>query len=401
VGARQRIELEAAVSAAFSPHSPINDSKLFAGRIAQVRDVLDTVKATGLHAVIYGERGVGKTSLATSINAFLESVVSIARVNCAQGDSFSSVIRRSLRQVQLTLPIPRAGFGAVPRIGQISLLNFVPEEGTLSPDSMAELVLQLPTELLLVIDEFDRIDSGETAAFADFIKGLSDRGSQSTVLLIGVGRSVESLIANHQSVERCLRQILLPRMSDDELGEIVDRGLDQAGMRLDSPSPRNLIISISQGFPHYTHLLAQNACRVAIEDALRTTVSRDDVLGALVRAIDASDLTYREAYRKAVIATKKDTLWEQVVLACAQAEYDDLGYFSGSDVVEKLAKLIGDGVMQQRISYHLGKLIEDDRGPLLEKIGVRRRFRFRFVSPMMRPFILMKAISDGLIRPPD
>jgi DNA-binding NtrC family response regulator len=45
----------------FTPSAPINDKALFAGRIDQVRQVMDAVSQRGRHAVIYGERGVGKT----------------------------------------------------------------------------------------------------------------------------------------------------------------------------------------------------------------------------------------------------------------------------------------------------------------------------------------------------
>lgn len=60
--------LRAASQNLFKPKTPIDDDKLFAGRLTQISDVLDAVYEDGGHAVIFGERGVGKTSLARIID---------------------------------------------------------------------------------------------------------------------------------------------------------------------------------------------------------------------------------------------------------------------------------------------------------------------------------------------
>jgi len=47
----------------FSPRSPVYRRAFFAGRSAQMNALADAVSQIGLHAVIFGERGVGKSSL--------------------------------------------------------------------------------------------------------------------------------------------------------------------------------------------------------------------------------------------------------------------------------------------------------------------------------------------------
>lgn len=54
--------------------TPIRTRELFAGRLEQLAKVADAVFQKGLHVVLYGERGVGKTSLANMIPGVLESV---------------------------------------------------------------------------------------------------------------------------------------------------------------------------------------------------------------------------------------------------------------------------------------------------------------------------------------
>src|ERR1044072_8194504 len=52
------------VGEAFRPAAPVDDLELFAGRERQRGEVISAVTQVGYHVGLYGERGVGKTSLA-------------------------------------------------------------------------------------------------------------------------------------------------------------------------------------------------------------------------------------------------------------------------------------------------------------------------------------------------
>src|SRR4051794_39076452 len=86
----------------FKPTSPIHRENLFAGRQAQIRDVIDAINQQGQHAVLYGERGVGKTSLANMIFPKLrspESEVVAPLVNCVSNDTFGSIWKRVFEEI--------------------------------------------------------------------------------------------------------------------------------------------------------------------------------------------------------------------------------------------------------------------------------------------------------------
>ena len=57
-------------SQAFNPSGPVSDRDLFAGRESQLTDILGAVGQSGQHAILFGERGVGKTSLASLTHEF-------------------------------------------------------------------------------------------------------------------------------------------------------------------------------------------------------------------------------------------------------------------------------------------------------------------------------------------
>src|SRR5580698_5647830 len=98
----------AQINGAFTPDTPIDGKDLFAGRKSQVGKLIGTIYQAGAHAVLFGERGVGKTSLANSIFDFLvftgEFNYSRGRVNCAERMSFEELWRSIFKQFVFTGP---------------------------------------------------------------------------------------------------------------------------------------------------------------------------------------------------------------------------------------------------------------------------------------------------------
>ena len=78
----------------FRPGAPIDEDNLFVGRQTQARKLLDVIYQPGVHAILYGERGVGKTSLVTIIKDRVFDPVKYTKVlkyGCNPTDSFGSI----------------------------------------------------------------------------------------------------------------------------------------------------------------------------------------------------------------------------------------------------------------------------------------------------------------------
>ncbi len=400
-GSLSPVEIEKALAQAFTPHAPVQTVDLFAGRKDQFRACADVLQTVGLHALVFGDRGLGKTSLANVIGESFGTSIPVGRVSCAQSDTFSTSIRRGLDALAVVTDRPVSGFGAR-RERFVVPAGEMLAPGDLTPGGVADLLASLPSGCLLIVDEFDRLPMRQTGAYADLLKALSDMASTVTVLLVGKAESVDRLLENHASVARCLRQIRLPRMTPVELDDIVRRGCEAAGFELESDEPVRRIVAISQGFPHYTHLLGLYAARSAL-DAGRMKVTADDVDAAVHMALAHPDWheDYLEQYLLATSATKRDNLWMLVVTACALADADERGAFTSRAVVEELGVLAKKAVRQQSIAFHLGKLTEKERGPLLERSGAAHQYRYRFLEPMMRPYILLRSAADQVRSDPE
>jgi Cdc6-like AAA superfamily ATPase len=370
---------------AFSPGAPIDAVSLLAGRKAQLGRMIDTVMQRGAHAILYGERGVGKSSLANTFAMRIATgarVLSCIPVNCLPTDGFSDVWRKVFRRLEVN--------------GQNVASKY---PNSIDPD---EVVIELSgfglnVIPIIILDEFDKIPTREVRNLvANTIKNLSDRSIRATVIVVGVADSVSDLIDEHESIARCLRQIPMQRMSADELKQIIEDRLPDLGMII-KPNALAHIAALSRGLPHFAHLLGQQSAKKALERR-QLAINIEHVEMALPSCIEETARTIREQYHQATMSPRKANIYKEVLLAAALAQVDDLGYFAPVDLRKPLAEFLKKpDVLVSLFAQHLKILCESDRGSILEATGSERKYRYRFVEPMMQPFILINGLRSGLI----
>lgn len=389
------------VSKAFRPAAPVDDASLFAGRTAQMVRLLDAVQQPGQHAAVYGGRGVGKTSLAKVMVKILaaqtEPVVSL-HYTCSATDTFQSVWQSVFEDLLITLRTPGFGFSGQPTstaVPSTQVLVDVTQEMTADVVRRALFALTPSTPLAIFIDEFDRLPEAEKVGFADTTKVLSDQLVPATLVLVGVADDIDGLVEAHESVRRSLAQIYMPNMSPGELGEIIDKGVALSDMSVDARFTAE-VVNLAQGLPNYVHLIAQNACRVALDDK-RTDVWFGDLDAAINRSIDSVQQSVLDTYHRAT-SSNRETLYKEVLLACALAKRDEKGTFGAADVRDELHRITGTFRDLPAFAQHLNDFSGTGRrGGVLDKIGANYRYRYRFRDPLLQPYVLMRGQIDGLM----
>lgn len=392
----------------FQPRTPVSTREFFAGRWSQITTLADAVGQPGLHVVIYGERGVGKSSLANIVRTVLQVFDRsdeteeapqriVIKKNANTGDSFSSIWERLLED--LTWADNRPGIGLLPaQREEVRLRDAFGFGETLTVDNARKVVTKL-TRSVFIVDEFDRVATELGLQFTDLMKALSDSGADGTVILVGVSETIDQLISDHASINRSLVQILLPRMEANELREILKKAEEALPIKFSSQAA-SFIVNLSQGLPHYTHLLGLNAVRIAATNRFSAYIERADVFGALKEAVKQAEQSVREKHSKAVHSAHQDALFRQVLLACALAaarSHDSRGYFTPGALVELLGKVLDRDVQIATFSNHLGEFCNEKRGFVLERAGQPRGYRFRFSEPLLVPFVFMDAVALGLV----
>lgn len=366
----------------FTPGAPVDEYALFAGRESQIMDVVNAINQKGQHVVLFGERGVGKTSLANILKTvFVDDAgnpVWTVKVNCGTADTFHSLWARLFREM-----------------GREDEFQAQWSETPPDPEDVRYLLERLDRRLLIVVDELDRFEDNEgLSLLADTIKSLSDNAVDVTLILVGVAGSIMELVGDHLSVERALTQIPLPRMSTPELEQIIDTGLGRLGMGIKLDAKKRTA-RLSEGLPYYTHLLALHASQRALQDD-RTEVLPSDVESAIGNSVAKAQHSIRTAYQTAVRSTRDESQFTEVLLACALAEKDDMGYFTAASVREPLSRIMDKPREIPHYARHLHKFAEDKRGCVLEKSGAKGSHFYRFANPLLQPFVILNGVAHEI-----
>lgn len=389
-----KFELITGIAASFSPSAPI-EGRAFSGRKSQFTDVVNACVQRGQHVVIFGERGAGKTSLAKAIHEMLRAkfvTQACGTINCDQTTTFASLWRTILSGIPISRNAPAIGFRSGADRSEGTFAERLPENVT--PESV-RAALQNRGKFLFIIDEIDRIkDRTTTTLLADTIKNLSDHAVDTTLILVGVAETVETLIAEHESVQRALIQVHLPRMSQVEIDKIIDDGLAAVGMTIEQNAKRR-IFKLSQGLPHYAHLLGMHSALAATAHD-RLNITLDDAHDALRKTLKNAPQSIALEYERATMSAG-ETLHGKVLLACALAKTDEHGYFTGSDVQILLSTLTKRDYMVSVFSQHLNAFCENHHGLVLHRTSVARGYRYKFRNALMQPYVIMKALETKLI----
>ena len=385
--------------AVFTPGAPINERELFAGRKEQVLKIIDAISQRGCHAILYGERGTGKTSLSNMISAFLakRQAFIVSRTNCDISDTYASLWSKAFKDIEAANQRPNIGFGAPKNPLAAPPPQETPKEPD-TPDGVRRTLegLSASASLIVIFDEFDRIRRPEAiTAMADTIKALSDHAVNATILIIGVANSVDELIREHQSIERALVQVHMPAMSEGEIRAIVMAGFERLGMEIDFEACEDLV-HFSQGVPYITHLLSIYSARAALS-ARSLMIGPEHVELGMNRALDQWQQSVKGLYNEAIRSEQHSDFYKEVLLACALAEVDEQRYFTASAVRTPLSLIRAKPCEPVIYSRALKDLSEPERGRILHRVGDVNRLRYRLFNPILRPYIIMRGVRERLI----
>lgn len=355
----------------------------------------------GRQVVLYGDTGVGKTSLVEHVCATNE--IGYIRVEC--GQTFSDMLQEALgkagtskeRVEAKTITKGRAGVRGDAAVAY-SYSEHEDVDTTISttyPVSVATILREdFPRAGydVLFLDNFENVRSQPhrddvTRDIAQFMKSCADHEGLK-VVVAGIPAESERLLLLDEATSRRTAELEVPRMRDEELDEILRKGESILQIAFDADC-RVTIIRYSDGFPYYTHLLALHASRSALADG-SARVMMDHFDSALGEVLEDADLSLRRAYTEAAETSGEIKVRKSIMMALANQEKTELTFREIRLAFQKLHPRYVKLDSLNFINVGLGDLV--GKYGVLQSRGTPKspNRTYRFANPLMRSYVLLR-----------
>ena len=345
---------------AFTPSQPVADRRMFAGREGVLRTIIGSIEDQRLHVVLYGERGIGKTSLLHMLaQAATEARYIVVYSSCGANSTFDETFRAAAQDIPLLF---HSGFAPTTAEAEkgASLADLLPNE-PISPRKFGDLCTKLVgTRVLIILDEFDRCESGAFRRdVAELIKNLSDRLGRVQLVLAGVAADLTELVEHIPSIRRNIFALRVPKMSDAEVLQIVANGEREAGVTFDTHAGA-YVVAVASGSPYIASLLCHHAGHVALDQG-RSTILAADVSQAVGRAVDEFQGRIGKPAQAHVRRLFEQGRGEAMAMA-ARASLTSDGAFSASEIraVNEIEARKAQAVIDQLANDHLITQVDED-----------------------------------------
>lgn len=395
-----------------TPSAHITTPERLFGRQQRLTQIERAFNSPGRHVFIFGDRGVGKTSLALTA-AYLHQDTSEEPVYvlCSESSTFGKILHSvginalPLKERMESTGAPSKISGGIPGIASGSysaaskpVANFgEPADINDATNIIRYINSRRNGTTVVVIDELERIkDPNEKMKIAEFVNSISSVQDETKFILSGIGSTVEELLGNHPSASRKLEAIELAPIPHDELWNIILSVADELSVAVEK---EHLIRSsiLSDGFPHYVHLIAENlfwSMYDDIEECRRaeTRHFKEAVKGALER----TDVEHKSAYRIATQKTKNTLGYELALWSLADKTETQRQITSiYEDSYRRIARdnLELDVLDKNALNHRLLNLREESHGRIIVGYGSGW---FRFRENIMRGYVRLVAESRGV-----
>ncbi|BDS07533.1 hypothetical protein NT6N_25730 [Oceaniferula spumae] len=397
---REKLIVQAGVRNVFTPYTPIQQMDLFFGRKKEVSNIITQLNTPGQHSVLFGDRGVGKTSLANIAADMLKDLVGgkLYIKRCDSSDTFPSIMEQILSDAGCDINVTslqkqkaeggKAGIdfkvlsaGIDTKTTSIEEYDGIRTKAN-SPSWVADQLKGI--NALFLLDEIDVIAKEEKWKIAELVKQLSDIGSGLKFLIVGIAETASDLTQGHESVQRCLKETPLRKLSDTEVESIITNGATKLNIEF-SLSARKKIITVSAGYAHFTHLLALKASESAIGEN-RRLIELGHIKEATDDAMGDAEGSLRTKY-DSVVRSANTEEFKKILFAASEIKKDE---FTASDLREMYSQLFRKSIQQSWLNAYLIKIVSNENETILRRLA---KGVYKFNDPRMPSYIRLANIN--------
>ncbi len=407
---------------AFTPKREIKEPKHFIGRFEEIRSSLNFLNTEGSFLMIYGLRGLGKSSLANQVKIIAEGNDTLLKL--CKLDKFIPkkgfnyivhLIRCDHSVKNITTLVKRIILGdeknpslyeyvkntdvkvdkALKLFADKSdiIEKKVDKSNKIKPIDLSNDIIQIfrqslsvirknnqdKTGVIIIVDEFDII--ADKSNFSSLIKSLSDDDFVKFAV-VGIADDITDLLEEHASIARQIEPVEIGIMNDNELEQIIN--VAEKSIRNEivfTACARKKIIECANGFPYHIHLIGKEALEYAFEHELNEIDEKIVNLCEDRIMTGASNSIHRESYNLICSSSVRELTLKLI------AKHKD-NHMRVQDLYEELKSF---GI--EKPSIYLDELtkhnMETDKEKAIIKLVRENKF-CRFSDPLFRLYVNLR-----------
>lgn len=399
---------------------PIRPTNVYAARGDAETLFLKTLQRAMI-PVVFGEYGVGKTSMARYALREKDSASLLVNVESVADKSLNDVFSRCLEKLGYSVKTKRIGGSStlssheqsaqagVSTGGWINAL--VASKRTRNAGSTEQTEEQFsvtsPTDsklieiceaagVVLLIDELHRATAAFTVDLSKFIKSYGNANCHNfKIVLLGTSSDASRLVSSDPGIDRLIQEVHLKSMTTSESQFVVTKGMADLAVAVDSPTVER-IVRTSVGSPSILQYLSLEVAEAAFPRTPRAA-SISDVQAALKAFVETKEARLYKSYVAAVESVGELRYRKQVLRAMAECEDE---YITMEQVRTKVSEFLGRDIPSTALSGPLRDLKEDRYGPVLSDVerpdGVGRLVNYTtFKDPALKAFIRLQVLREA------
>lgn len=358
--------------------------------------------------VIWGDYGVGKTSL---VRRFFSSESKVGKeiyFGSTAGIELSDVFREILQHLNYKVETKTTETDEVSGSLGVNLRAAKITGGKKSGSATThELVVTSPTDntiselasssgLVIILDEMHRASDSFRAALVDWIKSTRAANSGFALAIVGTTVDIQTLVSFDEGINRHVKELHVESMTDTEARKVVTEGFSKLRMTL-PPAVRETLVSAAGGAPSVIQAFCLDAAESAIDNG-RQSVSTEDLRYAVDRYLEENEDRLLQKYMAAIETTGPKRPRKRVLHAVADSSQNIV---TMEDIAEGVSKALGETIPSTSLSGPLKALKSEDYGSILRDVtrsssDNRVHNLSSFTDPIMKSFVrLMHNLEEN------
>lgn len=361
--------------------------------------------------MVYGDYGVGKTSLCLKVLDEKYESATIIRVTDVKQTSLSDIFRVAFEQLDFRVESyadvvsgnsnsagTTSGFGISLKIISAKGQYDEQETQTASSGARTELLVKEPTDgkalrifesyrVVFLIDELHYATQDLKDQLARCIKSVSDLNYKYPKFIFsGTANDSSALASTNPGVDRLLQEVRVPTFSNSESQELLGTGFDRLGFEVEE-GVIDKISEVTAGAPSLVQSIGLEMSYLAIEDD-RLVLDRrlSDALDEVIHS--GANERMNERYNKAINHNGQLRYRTQVLHAMAASDHN---YVTSDWIADHVSEQLGENVPTTTLSGPLRDLKQQEYGAILSDVispsGKKVKNQTRFTQPQMKSFI--------------